>query len=88
MKNRIGTGLQGLVRKRAENPNWSRVNRCGFMSRKSCSNHLLEFFKDIPAKVDKKKILWMAYNTPRLSKECLIRSDTGDYQQGTEPLHK
>lgn len=57
MKNRIGTGLQDLVRKHAENPNLSRVNRCGFMSRKSCSNNLLEFFKDIPAKVDKKNTM-------------------------------
>lgn len=54
MKNKIGTVLPGLLRKHAENPNLSRVNQPGFMSRKPCSNNLLEFFKAIPAKVDKK----------------------------------
>lgn len=87
MKNRIGMVLQDLVRKRAENPNLSTVNQCGFMSRKPCLNNLLEFFEVIPAKVER-KILWMVYNMPRLSKVCLIRSYIGDYQQGTEPSHK
>lgn len=53
MNNRIGTVLLDLVRKHAENLNLSRVNQPGFMSRKSCSNNLLDFFKAIPAKVDK-----------------------------------
>lgn len=57
MKSRIGTVLQDLVRKYTENPNLSRINQPGFMSRKSCSNNLLEFFKAIPAKVDKKNTM-------------------------------
>lgn len=57
MNNKIGTVLLDLVRKHTENPNLSRVNQPGYMSRKSCSNNLLEFFKAIPAKVDKKNTM-------------------------------
>jgi len=45
MKNRIGKVLQDLVGKSTGNPNISRVKQCEFMSRKSCSNNLLEFFR-------------------------------------------
>lgn len=85
MKNRIGIVLQDLVKKWAENPNLSRP--MWIYEQEILLKKFVWIFQIYPCQGRQEKYYeW--YTVCLEFQKSLIRSYTGDYQQGTEPLFK